>query len=500
MKGALGEPKRHGMLPFMVHWGDEEAVTGRVGLTLVVEALRALRVDKLTGAKLKMAKRRRGFSEYEKLEALILLIAAGGERVEDIRVLQADRGLLRLLGQQLPSPDVLLVLLNGFHDEETWKSRPEGTKAWVPPESPLLAALFEIHQGLVARAADPGATTATIDHDGTIVAAHKREALVAYEGTRGYQPLVAVWVEEDLIVGDEFRDGNVPGNMDPLSSVQRAFAVLPNCLRKRYFRGDSADYYEALLKYLVKEEIIFSISADVSPQLRASCTSVAEKDWVELEQREQERVHVSEIEFAPGEWPKNAKPLRYVAIRFTPLQGELLPREGDLFGATGQPASGLKYLAVVTNRPAFPTDATEKAPPDAMSPTELVRWHWQKAGTIEHVHRSMKDELGAGVLPSQKFGANAAWFRINAMTYNVLTFLKRRALPERFREARPKRLRFEVFELAGRLTSHQRQLTVDAATGKVRVEELISARRRLVDFHDSLSPQSLIGTLLTAEP
>jgi len=93
-----------------------------------------------------------------------------------------------------------------------------------------------------------------------------------------------------------------------------------------------------------------------------------------------------------------------------------------------------------------------------MSAADLVRWHWEKAGTIEHVHRSMKDELGAGVLPSQRFGANAAWFRINAITYNLLTLLKRRALPERFRLARPKRLRFEIFNAPARLVVHQSQL------------------------------------------
>jgi hypothetical protein len=38
---------------------------------------------------------------------------------------------------------------------------------------------------------------------------------------------------------------------------------------KRYFRGDSADYYEPLLKYLATEKITFSISADMSPELRA---------------------------------------------------------------------------------------------------------------------------------------------------------------------------------------------------------------------------------------
>ena len=73
--------------------------------------------------------------------------------------------------------------------------------------------------------------------------------------------------------------------------------------------------------------------------------------------------------------------------------------------------------------------------------SQLVRWHREKAGTIEHVHRVLKDELGAGVLPSARFGANAAWFRINTLTFNVLSVLKRRALPERFKDARPKRLR-----------------------------------------------------------
>jgi len=82
---------------------------------------------------------------------------------------------------------------------------------------------------------------------------------------------VAVWVEQDLIVADEFRDGNVPGNKDPLTSVGRAFAALPAWVEKRYFRGDSADYYEPLLKYLVKDQIIFSISADMSPELRTVC-------------------------------------------------------------------------------------------------------------------------------------------------------------------------------------------------------------------------------------
>jgi hypothetical protein len=45
------------------------------------------------------------------------------------------------------------------------------------------------------------------------------------------------------------------------------------------------------------------------------------------------------------------------------------------------------------------------------------------------------------VLPSKYFGANAAWL-LAVIAYNVLTALKRLALPADLLTARPKRLRF----------------------------------------------------------
>jgi len=463
---------RQGILPFVIRHGTGEAVTAHAGLPLVVEAMRAVRLEEVVEAQLTVAKRQRGFSATEKLEALVLLVAGGGDRMEDMRILAEDQGLLRLLDRALPSPDALLDFLGAFDDPAGGGPRPQDEKSWVPPESAPLVGLFEVNRALVARVADRQTTTATIDHDGTIIEAHKRDALVAYEGTRGYQPLVAVWVEEDLIVADEFRDGNVPGGKDPLTSVRRAFAALPAWVAQRYFRGDSADYYEPLLKYLVQEQIRFSISADMSPELRAVCVAVPTEHWVELAAREREVVHVAEVEFTPGDWPKTAAPLRYVGMRITPLQHELFAERGP------------KYLAVVTNRPAPAEGAARRG--DELSAAELVRWHWEKAGTIEHVHRSLKDELGAGVLPSQRFGANAAWFRINTITYNLLTLLKRRALPERLRLARPKRLRFEVFNTAARLSVHQSQLIATLAASSERTAELVLARQRLLATRHAL--------------
>ena len=62
----------------------------------------------------------------------------------------------------------------------------------------------------------------------------------------------------------------------------------------------------------------------------------------------------------------------------------------------------MKYLAIVTNR---------EGPGAA-----LVRWHWQKAGTIELVHDVTKNELKAAVPPCGRFGANAAWDRLSRLS------------------------------------------------------------------------------------
>jgi hypothetical protein len=115
----------------------------------------------------------------------------------------------------------------------------------------------------------------------------------------------------------------------------------------------------------------------------------------------------------------------------------------------------------------------------------LITWHRGKAGTIEPVHRVLKDELGAGVMPCQLFGANAAWFRINVLTFNLLTALKRLALPECYRLARPKRLRFEVFTLPGKLAVHESQLSVQVSAADARRQELVAARQRLLQQLES---------------
>jgi len=375
-----------------------------------------------------------------------------------------------MLGCELPSPDALQRFLACFHDETKLTGRPvEG--AFIPQESDALRSLAEVNTAVVRAAAR--STKATLDLDATIIESHNREAKWHYKEGRGYQPVAVVWAEEELVVADEFRDGNVPAGMQPMTAAHRAFAALPETVTERAFRGDSACYEEHLLKWLCDAEraeglagrIDFSISADMTEQLLAECRRAI--DWKPLDDRIGESVEWAEIQFFPGDWKKDAQPLRYVGLRFTKKQCELFPV-----------TEAVKHLAVVTNRWDLAGDA-------------LVRWHWEKAGTIEHVHDVMKNELGAGTMPSRFFGVNAAWYRLCGLTFNVLSFLKRRALPARLRRARPERLRFELFTMPARIAEPAGRLVVKPNAPPSVATELIEARGRLLEIYEARAAATL---------
>lgn len=442
-----------GILPFVFEALPRPMdLTARAGLTLVSETMLALGLDEIVRTQLPLRERHRGHSEFDKLHAVVLVQAAGGECVEDVRILARDSGLLRLVARPWPSPDALHSFLAAFHDEAQMTQRPPAG-AWIPEENAALQALGAVNTAVVHRAVTgTPATRATLDLDATLIESHKRDALAHYKGGRGYQPTAVLWAEQDLVVADQFRDGNVPAGMRTPEVARRAVATLPATVQERAFRGDSACYDEQLLKYLAGEPIAFTISADMTGELHRVCAAPGVA-WARLEDRLTETVDVAEVEFTPGDWPKAAAPLRYLALRIRPTQGSLF-------------AEAPKYLAVVTNR------WTE-------APGDLVRWHWAKAGTIELTHDVTKNDLAAGLLPSGKFGANAAWYRLTLLTYNVLTVLRRRALPERFHHARAKRLRYEVFTVPAEIHTHGRQLTARLGAPPLTVDELVTARGRL---------------------
>lgn len=454
-----------GLLPFDFDASDAtDEVTGRAGLPLLLETMMALHVGRAVKQHLKLRKRNAGFSEAEMVEGLVLLLGAGGECLDDLTILAADKGLLRLCDRdKLPSPDTARSFLLGFHDEKLLANarseNPADEASVIYPESAALAGLARVQEHVVAELTrHRPQTVATLEMDATIIESHKKQALPHYKGGRGYQPSVVYWAEQDLVVADEFRDGNVPAGKRPLEVVKQAFAALPTSIEHRRFRADSAAYEDTTLKWLADPANLierFTISADMTPPLRKLAESVASTEWKVYESRDNETVYYAEVDFQPGQWPKEAAAMRTLVLKIERKQADMFAEHG-----------GIKYLGIVSND--FGEDGAA-----------LIRWHYRKAGCIEVVHDVVKNELGGGVLPCAAFGANAAWFRLCLLTYNLLSAMKVLALPPPFEDARPKRLRFAVFNLPARLVSHARKILARVAKCLLEGAELLASRARL---------------------
>ena len=129
------------------------------------------------------------------------------------------------------------------------------------------------------------------------------------------------------------------------------------------------------------------------------------------------------------------KPDRYLAIRVRPWQTELFS-DGNSY----------HYYAVVTNR-------------WEMEGEEVLRWQRERCGSVEKVHDVVKNDLAGGVMPCGRFYANAAWWRLNCLCYNVISVMKRKALPKSFWPVRMKALRFHLIGVAGKVVSHARDVS-----------------------------------------
>jgi hypothetical protein len=450
-----------------------ETVTAWGGVPLAVQAFRSLGLPSSVRQHVQVKQRERGYDEAAMVESFVVLNALGGECVDDFQHLREDAGLKEMLGHEIPSPEAARGFLKQFHGqekiEEAKQRRGPEQIAFIPEETDALAGLGQVNRELVRELGKrcPDQSIATVDQDATIIESHKREALWTYEGERGYQPMLVVWAEMDVVLADEFRDGNVPAMMAPLPVAKRAFAALPDTVKTFYYRGDSASHEHELIQWLRDEKraegpqgfIGFAISARMSDALHRAILQIPEQDWQPYgELHASEIRECAEVEFVPGEKSehKDTQPLRYVAIRIRRRQEELF--------ADG---SRVKHFAVVSNIWEW-------------KPARLIQWHREKAGTVEGVHDVLKNELAAGVMPSKYFGANAAWLRLAVITHNVLTALKRLALPAELLRARPKRLRFLIFNTAGRLVQHARKTVLRLAALAERIAYWREAMRLLV--------------------
>ncbi len=420
---------------------------------------------------LRVKQRDSGFyTETDYVESFVSLFVSGGTCLDDLERLRADTG-LKALSLKIPSPESARFFLYAFHDDERLKGLP-ASGAFVPCETERLGGLLNVQRKMI-RTSTRGKSpkVATIDQDAVIVESSKEEAKTTYKGGGGYQPIVNYWAEEDMILRDEFRDGNVPAGYDCISSLVESICMLPESVIEVRFRSDSAAYNHNVLDKLAEGikvkgrhvAVKYAISADMTAALKAEIEGLPVDAWKPLRKLTDKGLVEGRKEWAEVEYiPSKGKSVdRYLAIRVRPSQGEMF---GD--------GNRYRYYAVVTNMWEWDGE-------------RLLRWQRERCGTVERVHNVLKNDLGGGVMPCGRFYANAAWWRLNCIAYNVVSVMKRKALPAEWVTYRLKALRYWLIGVAGRVVRTGRKVYLRFCGPARGFEIYAMARRRLLEFANS---------------
>jgi hypothetical protein len=423
---------------------NDSSLTSHAGLPLIHELFRKLKLPRLINKHLKL--KQKGWKEWELIETIVALVISGGEHMEDVDILQADIALQQLLKQRkgLPSKKAIERFLKRFHDEQT---RPDGDAAWVPEESAALKALGTISQAVAKRLIQlKGLQSVTIEDDATVVESRKQQAEGTYKGGSGYQPVLGAVAELGIVVSDEFRDGNVPAKYDALNSFKKCLRGLPKCVKHVDTRLDGAYYQHNLIGYLKENQIPFTITADKSQSLVEWIQALSDEQWKPLAGTDREWTEFEWSAAVSTRSDMKEQTLRYLITRKTHEQWELFQEEFS------SPITAKdRYEAIVTNR--------------KESGDYLIRWHYGKAGSIEHIHDRIKNDLAGGVLPCAEFGANAAWWRLQCLAYNLVRCLQLFGLPDQLQWCHLKRLRHRLFCIAGKVVAHSRYRILKLSRG-----------------------------------
>jgi hypothetical protein len=399
---------RQTILPFKLEM-TRDIITPHAGLALLGEFAVGLGLLKSVDTYLPTPGSGAGYHPSEYIFPLILMLNGGGRSLEDTRQIRMDEGLREILPlKRIPSSDA-------FGD---WL-RNMGVNGG-------LCGLAQVQRRLLKRAMNhDGITNYTLDIDATGIEAEKQTAKMTYKGFPGYMPIVGHLAENGLVVGDEFREGNVAPATGNLAFIKHCVRQMPKGKRITAVRSDSAAYQAEIINYCEHEGIQFAIGADLDQAVVTAIRAIPEKDWKPYKSGSiAETIHAME---------KTEEAFRLIVIR-RPYQSTLFFKEDER----------MKYTVIATNRNG--------------SPEAVVTWYNQRGEYSENRIKELKIGFGMERMPCGQYEANAMFFRIGTLAYNLFRLFTLTTLSPSWHRHQVQTVRWRLYQIAGKIVFHGGQV------------------------------------------
>jgi hypothetical protein len=389
-------------------------LTSFAGLPLISDLAHSCGLIKQLNAIPGLWERRRDYSTADHVMSLALTLIAGGERLDDTRLLKNDAAVSQLRVASVPAANTSGIFLKRFSHR---------TIAALA-RAALVPAAFTLKH----------LKTATIDIDSSLIESDKENAAFTYKKFSGYNPMLAWCPEADIFLSCLFRNGNASPQSHILETFKYCQGKFKDGTRLR-LRSDSAGYQLKIMDYCAAQGIDFTITADLDPSVRDVIAEIPKKDW-RLMIKDGETILFAETVHAPGvtNLRKKLPAFRLIVTRKLSCQLELFK---NIF----------VDHAIISN---FPAEYS----------TEDILKHHNARGNAEKAIEELKNGFALAKLPCGELAANAAYAQICLLAYNLVSLFKRAALPADWVPYRIKNLRFRLLCGAALVVKHARNTII----------------------------------------
>ena len=379
---------------------------------------------------------------------LAVMVADGGECVSDLGAVREQE-----------------VLFGGVASDST-AFRMVDRIASTPG---MLDAVRQAHARARARfwELDGAPARLTLDVDATLITAHseKEKAAGNYKGGYGFHPLQVYLDETREALGGLLRPGNAGSNTaaDHVAVIDRALAQIPAEYVESLeilVRADSAGATHGLVDYCREADLRFSVGYELTEPVRAAILEIPADAWVpalDQDGSERENGEVAEITNSVdlSAWGKEDEPTRLIVRRERPHPGAQLSFTDH---------DGYRFQAILTDQ----TDSDIAV---------LECRHRQHA----HVEDRIRDDKDTGLskFPFKEFALNEVWLEIVMLAHDLLVWTQALVLDGELAKAEPKRLRYRLLHVAGRLAFSGRRAKLHLQNTWPWAAELVTAFRKL---------------------
>jgi len=421
---------------------DAEGLTSRAGTALVAAlADRVGLTAALSEALAGLRERRSRHDPGRVLRDLALTLADGGDCLADLRALRDQESLFGEVASDATAWRALAAL-----DERRLQA--------------IRQARAQARRCVWEQAGAP--ERVILDLDGTLVTAHsdKEGAAGTYKGGFGFHPLLCYEATSEEALAGLLRPGNAGFNTacDHIAVLERALAQLPaeQVGPGLLVRADRAGATHEFVEHVVARGLGFSVGLDLTERVRHAILVLPEPSWqpaIASDGGEREGAWVAELPLDLSSWPEGT---RAICRRERPHPGAQLSFSDH---------NGYRFQVFLTNQ-------------QGARIARLEQLHRARAACEDRIRCGK--ESGLRNLPFRDFQANAAWLELVLIGQDLLSWTRRLLLADtELARCEPKRLRYRLLHVAGRLTRHARRLVLHLPRAWPWQRELLAAFERL---------------------